>query len=566
MAAPSEDDIRSHPAIARLVDQKLQFLRLLRALDRVGIDPQEVAGIRKPLVRIAQLDSLFDSSLEFCEREPAAISGLESTLRELVASAEAARGDVLDALSSKDQEALVCASREVAVNEFEVWNEVAALRRTAAEEPDEDVEGVDELDGLLDAEALADEIWGEGGTGGFEVHADERVRRHERKPMPTPDAPLREFFDRLPRNWRRVMAQFHDIPVQGRPALAQRLADRVSDPAWLRTFIGERLGRSERELLWQFATTTAIPIDIHDDLHADRAGFELGGLLEVHWDWEEGLPPATGGKLRAAGLVHVGSDRGERIAAVPPVLKELVLNAIREADAELADHIDSVERAARAREEIESSSTTPELARWQELDNEVTAQVMRQISDPIRELEAPFRALTGSTDLEFTSENELYQAFEFAVYVWRSKRGGPTLADQWAPSLRWSCDDARALFDRIRAAPPVVYRIAATDERETVKLERVFPAGSAENITDRGLAMSCRPGWLIAARNYDAGPYRRMRLLGGPVASGREKRFLRALRRERSAFQGPGGEEGDVLFLREQPEVMLRLVTQYGSS
>ncbi len=60
----------------RMVAEKLRILRLLRALDRAGINPEDRPPVRAPLVRIAEIDALLAHTLEvidrvhYCGQEP----------------------------------------------------------------------------------------------------------------------------------------------------------------------------------------------------------------------------------------------------------------------------------------------------------------------------------------------------------------------------------------------------------------------------------------------------------------------------------------------------------------
>jgi hypothetical protein len=122
---------------ARLVAARLDVLRLLRALDHVGVDPDDArTPLRKALIRLAEYDGLLTSTLAVLDAqgrgtpEPPSI-----TFEQLLVIGPLHLDDVLKALTPADADAVRRALPHVHATEAEVLAEVDEVRRSAAPPP-----------------------------------------------------------------------------------------------------------------------------------------------------------------------------------------------------------------------------------------------------------------------------------------------------------------------------------------------------------------------------------------------------------------------------------------------
>ena len=539
------------PEVRRLVDEKLQTLRLLRALDRAGTDPEVDVALQVRLVKLAEADGMLDAMLDEVQGAGAQDPELRALIGKVPLAMEIVRGDVVDALPPALRERFRRASSEVAVSETEVWLEVEARRRGGGA-----VRATRRGSGPLsdeEAERLARQVWSAAGQQRV-YRVDRRVRAHERKPLPSPNAPLRAWLDRLPRPWRETTARLHGVPLQGRGALALRLAERLLDPRATRRFLQEHLGRSERDLLARFLAAGLAVLDDDED---------LAQALWVPWTLQAGPAPTVGGRLRTAGLVHVGTDGGRTLAMVPPPLQAMLASLLEEVDPEACA---VPERALRqhAAEMLEDEPFDDAmLDHWKQLDRALSGRFQDWMLQSEDDFQEAFDAVFQGGPAEVRSDVESIALFEFALLDWKGAGGAPTLAERKIASTRFGSADEESLARATASAPAALYRVAGTHGQTGVTLVPLFPEGDPVFLTDRGLSLTAEPGWILGARIYPAGPYWFARVLGDPVLPESQRHLLRAAKRELRAHVRRGGAEDAAALLRDHPDTLIRLLRAY---
>lgn len=312
-----------------LIAEKIENLKLMRAMDVAGVEPSQVKGLSRSLVKFAEYDALLASALEALDetgRTPAEPGG-----EGLLAFAEAGqevRARVLQILPPAVRRAAEAAMADVAASEAEVWMEVEAVRRQRKEDPEPDPDGplliseqeVDAWAAILDRGEVP------------RVGGDKRVERQESKPLPGAFE-IEPWLARLPVGWLRAIAWMLDILEKPPKAqLVRRIAASLRKPETLQMVLRERLGVPERWMLAALYTDA--------DFLMDEIPEDVAKSFAVPWDWHEGLPPGTGAKLRAFGLAYVGSRYGERVLSYPEELTEPVNAALRVVDPETLREVD----------------------------------------------------------------------------------------------------------------------------------------------------------------------------------------------------------------------------------
>ncbi len=536
------------PDMRRLVHEKLQILRLLRALDRAGINPAERPRLHAPLVRIAEVDGMLDSVLELLERTVGGEDLGEEALTGLLHIAEEMRGAVGDALDADDRAAFHRARGEVVASEAEVWMEVDALRRRSRPGPAPRRPLTSD-----EVARAAENAWGRKRQP--RPRGEAKVKAEERRELPPDDAPLVAWFERMPERWREGVARIHDVPLDDAGARARRIAERLSDEAWLRRFLEERLGASERGYLAWLSEGGCIP------LKTVRRG--LGSGLEVHWDWSSGLPASAGGKLRAAGLVHVGMRNGEKVAVVPLALRAAIREALGRVDPDAARGPERAMRQAAVTALTDAPFADRDLDRWKRIDKQLTTVFEGWVLEQDREhVQRALDLLFGDEPRHVRSVVEQTALFEFVLFDWRSAPGEPTLAECRLANAKLDTE-SRTLAAATISTLPRIYRIGTPLRGEHVELTPTFPAGPPVVLNDRSLSLTVEEGWSLGARLYPAGRFHFARLLGDPVAPEREKRLLRALAREVQSFVSAGGPDDPEAWIRARPERLIRTLRAY---
>jgi len=311
-----------------LLAEKIENLKLMRAMDVAGVEPGQVQGLSRLLVKFAEYDALLASGLVALDetgRTPAEAGG--EGLLEFAEVGQEVRARVLQIFAPAVRRAIEAALDDVAASEAEVWMEVEALRRQMKEDPEPEPDGplflteeeVDACAGILERGEVP------------RVGGDERVERQECKPLPRAFE-MEPWLARLPAGWLRAIARMFDILEKPPKAqLVRRIAAALRNPETLQMVLRERLGGAERWMLARLYTEAGVFMDeIPEDVAESFA---------VPWDWGEGLPPGTGAKLRAFGLAWVGSHYGERALSYPGELSELVNAALMVVDPETVQEL-----------------------------------------------------------------------------------------------------------------------------------------------------------------------------------------------------------------------------------
>ena len=526
-AAPGSLYARFGPAV---LAEKLRVLRTIRALDRAGVDPSEVAAVREPLVRLAEVDDMLTVVLDGFERfgcgpadgedpEPA------STIPQLLQLAEALRGDVVDVLDSGDRKAFERCTTEVMAIEAEVWMQVDELRarkRKGGRKRRPKGRDAGSL-ALTDVEVqrAGEEAWGEGKKPP-PLPGRRQVAEAERVPLPADDAPLVAWFERMPAPWLQGLAIVHGLPAAGPVPLAERVAGMLSTPGALERILRERLGASEREKLALLLAMDFLPLG--------GAASDASEVFEVDWDWTLGLPAPVGAKLRAVGLVHVGRVGRSRVAAVPPPLRGPLAAALVAVDPDAAQVPKQVAGNRWATASEGTPFADPTLDRWKAIDKSLGAVFESWLGDRAHFGRAviPFFG-PGPRVLETDAQREAL--FEYFLFDWRASPGAPTVGERALATTRFASPEHKAVAAATMATRPAVYRVERTQPGAHVDVVPVFPPGPAIRVTDRAFSYSALPGIWVAMRVYPAGPYHFCRFAGDPIRLAQQPELERALLR-----------------------------------
>lgn len=539
-----------HSADRQAIEEKLRILRLLRALDRAGVNPEHDTSVRVPLVRLSEVDGFLTAMLELSQREGEdEDEGFRQSVQSLLPISEALRGEVLDALPPDLQKAVRRTSSEVVANQAEVMLEVESFRRRAPKG-----EGRTGPLNDLETQRLAEEMW-TGAAPAAQIRPDRRVRAHEAKPPPDPDAPLRAWFDRAPRPWREVMAAVHDLRRKGAGALAVRLAERVSDPVWMRHFLATRLGASEREMLARFLSSPA------QTLGADATNMQ--GALAVAWDWAREFPASVGGKLRAAGLLHIGSEAGTRLAIVPPPLLPMLRDLLRQVDPGSAAQPERAMRQVQAEAVRGTPFEGEALAHWKKIDLAIAQRLEQWILGSDEALRPAMDAFFRGEERTVHSPEETVALLECALLDWRAAPGEPTLAELRIQEGTLASPEEHEVAVQMAASLPTLYRLDDFERGHSVLVTPLFPPGDPVLVADRSMSLTVEKGILMALRVYPAGPFHFARCFGHSLEAHQGKAFVRALRRKLRAHVRDGGAADPAGFLRERPFEILRLLREF---
>jgi hypothetical protein len=312
-----------------LIAEKIENLKLIRAMDVAGVLVERVPGLSRLLVKFAEYDALLVSGLEALDdtgRTPGEPGG-EGFL-ELAEAGRAVRAMVLQVFPPAVRQAIEAATDEVTASEAEVWLEIEALRRRRKKDVGAGSDGP-----LLFTEEEVDALAATVDRGEVpRVGGDQRVERHESKPLPRAFE-IEPWLARLPVGWLRTIARMLDV-LEKRPKaqLVDRIAAALRTPKTLRMVLRERLGAPER---WMLARLYGEPYFLMEEIPENVAE-----CFAVPWDWRGGLPPGTGAKLRAFGLAYVGSRYGERMLSYPGELAGPVNAALMAVDPETVRELD----------------------------------------------------------------------------------------------------------------------------------------------------------------------------------------------------------------------------------
>lgn len=524
-----------------VIQEKLANLRLIRALDVAGIDPAIHRRLQPRLVRLAEHDGLLGSLLELLDRErdnPAEDEG--GPIGTFIALGRSVRDDVLGALKGPDRRAVEEALESVAASEPEVWMEVEALRREASSRPRA---GPPTLPlGEVEARKLGREMFEEGIP---DTEPDARVLRAESKPLPRAHA-LEPWLRRLPRPWLRGMARLYDLdPSRGKEALALDLARAMRSPDLVERVLFERIGARERDLLVSFLALSPVA---WDDLDEDRRE----GLAVTH-DWEAGLPPGVGAKLRAFGLLHVGTMRGTRVVAVQPEAAGLLERILTSRESGLAARLERMRAAVLAAAMDGLPSDDPELDRIAQTDRQLTETFLEWSPGPDPDLAREFLG-----DVEPPEDPELgFHLMQYQVLDHRRKGSGPTIAEEHLAKGFHGSPEERAVLEAIVAAVPSLWRVVEVRLPQGVLVEDAFRGGGDRLVDDRSLALTTEVGAVLPARLYAAGPFTRLRLAATPVPPGDgADRAVAALGNAFSAHARATGSLDRTAFLRQRPQLV----------
>lgn len=544
------------PIVDSLVAEKVRVRKLLRALDRAGVDPKREAALRVPLVRLAECDHVLTLALVLLTSPDIDRPMTPEDAEALHRRAEQVRGEVTDAVPVDARARFDRARDEVAASAAEVWMEVDAARAAVGSAPPRRSDGHAKAERET-AEQIAERAWASGHARSSLSTADRRaLRAEEAKPLPPASAPLVAWFERLPASWRDSVARLHDLRPSPPTNVAEALAARVADAEWLASYLRDRLGATEREKLAIVLAAGAVLLR--------NARTEAAQRFAVPWDWSEGLPPTSGGKLRASGLVHVGTADGSLVATVPPPLREVAATALRRVDPEAASAPERVARDVAATAAHGRPFEDPELDRWKRADRALGARFERWALSDRDHFGKAIDLVFRDAPRMLRSPTEQAALFEMGLFDFRDRPGAKTLAERRFAEDRFASEDERALAAATMAARIGVYRAVRTLPGHRLELEPLFPRGPAVTVVDRGLCLTVLPGAVMAFRVYPAGLFHFVRGVTDVIRADRVTPLLRALDRAVSAMgaAGIGSDARDLV--RRQPTEVLRILRAHA--
>lgn len=128
-AAPGDAPVDDDEAVTWLLDEKEAVLRVIRALDLVGLDP-EAPRLDQPLRRLAEHDRILDVLLAQVERVGNDAKRLaDLRLGQVLRAGAAVLDGVFDALTRDEAEAVERAQHRVHVDAAELWADVERIHR-----------------------------------------------------------------------------------------------------------------------------------------------------------------------------------------------------------------------------------------------------------------------------------------------------------------------------------------------------------------------------------------------------------------------------------------------------
>jgi hypothetical protein len=295
-----------------MVEERIENLRLGRALKAVAVRPAEVPALAGQIERLEEYDRLI--ALGICSLET-----------------EGRRSDQID--------------REMHARLFEIGahlrGELRAIlpfglrrlvqRACAAAR-------VTEADVRADLERLAD-------TERVRRHFGTLPRRGRRIWLPE-HGRLEDWLRELPVAWLRCIAGAHAAARGGsRAELAERLATLLMDPSAVAACLVERVGPPERALLARYVGMHQAQVSLLSD--------EDEAALAPSWNGRGEMPACAGARLRAHGLLFLGWLEGTTEVISNPedqrrLLARLLFEHHEDALRDLSPlHRDLLEEAAR---------------------------------------------------------------------------------------------------------------------------------------------------------------------------------------------------------------------------
>jgi hypothetical protein len=347
------------------------------------------------------------------------------------------------------------------------------------------------------------------------------------------------------------MARLHDLPAD--LPVSERiaaLARRLADPSGLESVLAKRLGSSEREILAAFLPHGRV------DLGSRRG--KLDATLAVHWDWEAGIPVASGGRLRAFGLVFVGHREGKPVAEVPPAMRQPLWSALQAADPELIRARDQAARGLVAQRLKTVPQDDAEHERWSAHERAVTRRFQEWIKDDATS--AAFDAFFAGGPRQVRTEVDTQTLIEFSLLDWRAGPSEATVAERRLAAQPFRDPERQALAEAVLAARPGLYRVESVRRGKDLTLRPLFPPGEFVVVTDRAASLTAEVGWLIGARVYRAGPFTFCRIFGNPLPEREERGLLRELSKGYARHVKSSGRIDPAAYVRENPTALLHAI------
>jgi hypothetical protein len=314
----SDSVLQTRAQVARLVTLKLEGLKMVRALDRVGPDPRRTQGLAPWMADFAAIDMSLTAAIYAMESgeglgvpvEPM-IEGAQEGLEEL----RRALGNVL---KPGDARAFERAIDGAVATEDEVWAEVREFSDVApmadpwANPPGGSGGDLDDALEELAAAVLSGEV-----DATPDLDARTLKRDASRLPRsPAPEAWLRQ----LPKSWLDHMLSVSELTQAGKKGLAaERMAQHLLDPASLERVIAKRFGSAELEFLAHLVVDGLV-----DE-------WDMPGLIELmNVPWEPGRKILANpfARVRVTGLAFVGRIGGEHHVGLPEQARVPIATAL----------------------------------------------------------------------------------------------------------------------------------------------------------------------------------------------------------------------------------------------
>lgn len=301
--------------VDRLYELKIRNLRLIRALDRAGVDPARTSlDFQWTLQAFAEGDGFLTLTIEFIQGghcRPKDVPALMQPLSQIAEALEQLRMELLLLLPPEQCQKALKAEPQVKASFEDIDGELIDLgfQRMFQKGKGSILEGLgppsplfwEELPDLLMANL--EEEW---------------VREQNQVPL-TIHSQLAACLNKLPAHWVQAMALALGVAERRKKERVKALSLLLKDPGHLFGIIRESLQPKEREAL-QFVLEQGGYVSYKT--FTRRFGSEEGD----GWFWVERNPTSTIGRLRLHGLLAVGrapfGTRSRQIALIPKDLRK----------------------------------------------------------------------------------------------------------------------------------------------------------------------------------------------------------------------------------------------------
>ncbi len=524
----------------RLVAEKIEILKVLRALDSVGADPAANRKLGAALVRLAEYDQTLTEVLDLLDRTGSGEADAASPeFHQFASIGQGLRGQVLATLPAGLRDDVREALAHVSASEPEVWMQVDDLRRRAplAREPAAPRRPLN----AREAGKIAARTFPAGPPP--DPEGDAKVAEQERLDLPTADE-VEPWLETLPEGWLRAVARMHDVDADlARPARVAAIAPRLRDATWLETALRDRIGKDERRMLAGALALGEFPMPAQ--------GPTTNPHFDVPWDWEGGLPPSSGGKCRALGLFFVGARWGCRTGCIPVELRGPLRTILTRLDPEDVAEIDAKAGAMKGKWERTLPDGDPILHSWKGAD----ADAEERLSGWFSEVEPDRAAIRAFFGRQAPDDDAAGPFIDFVMADFRARPGAPTLLEYRLSRERSIPDRTRAVLDAWTESRTSLYRVESVDPGRGATVLDVFLGGEPAFVTDPAFS-TIRPGDHMLLRVYPAGPHVFAHAAGDALAPPQGEAVLGRLVAAFEEYASATGRRDRSAFLDRRPEAV----------